>query len=226
MHWLKSICIVASLMGLAHTSWAGVVVGGTRVVYEGAKKEASISVRNPEKTTPYLIQSWVEEASTTEPKKAPFIMTPPLFRLDGGQENVLRIIRTGGQIPQDKESVFWVNIKSIPAAEKSDSNKLQISVKTRIKLFYRPAGLGGAVTEAYKALTFTRSGSQLIVKNPSLYHVSFYSVSVGGQEIKDAGMVAPQSSLTWTVPAGATGSVHWQAINDYGGISEVANATL
>lgn len=226
MHWLKSICIVGSLMGLAHTSWAGVVVGGTRVVYEGAKKETSISVRNPEKATPYLIQSWIEDVSAAGTKKAPFIMTPPLFRLDGGQENVLRIIRTGGEIPQDKESVFWVNIKSIPSSEQSDNNKLQISVKTRIKLFYRPANLSGNVADAYKALTFTRSNNQLTVKNPSPYYVSFYQVSVGGKEIKDAGMVAPHNSLTWTLPVGATGSVSWQAINDYGGISEVASSAL
>lgn len=222
MHWLKSVCIATCLVGVAHTSWAGVVVGGTRVVYDGSKKEASISVSNPEKNTPYLIQSWVEEGT----QKAPFIMTPPLFRLDAGQENVLRIIRTGGQFPDDQESVFWVNVKSIPASEKTDTNQLQISVKTRIKLFYRPAGLSGNAGEAYKSLKFTRSGNQLVVSNPTPYHVSFYNVSVGNKEINDAGMVAPKSSLTWTLPAGASGAVSWQAINDYGGVSPAANAPL
>lgn len=226
MHWLKFVCLGSCLMGAAHNSWAGVVVGGTRVVYEGSKKETSISVKNPEKTTPYLIQSWVEETSAAGTKKAPFIMTPPLFRLDTGQENVLRIIRTGGQFPENKESVFWVNIKSIPASENSDANKLQISVKTRIKLFYRPAGLSGSAGEAYKTLTFTRNGNKLVAYNPAPYHVSFYRVSVGDKEIKNAGMVAPHRSLTFTVPAGASGPVSWQAINDFGGISAAANAAL
>lgn len=226
MHWLKSVCVAGCLLGLAHTSLAGVVVGGTRVVYDGSKKEASISVSNPEKTTPYLIQSWIENDPAINTQKAPFIMTPPLFRLDGGQENVLRIIRTGGQLPDNKESVFWINIKSVPASEKTDINELQISVKTRIKLFYRPAGLAGDTSEAYKALEFTRQGNKLIVKNPTPYHVSFYSLSVGGKEVKDAGMVAPKSSLEWVLPEGATGSVNWQAISDYGGISDIANAPL
>ncbi|UZE26232.1 molecular chaperone [Pseudomonas sp. B21-056] len=222
MHWLKSVCIATCLVGVVNTSWAGVVVGGTRVVYDGSKKEASISVSNPEKKTPYLIQSWVEDGT----KKAPFIMTPPLFRLDAGQENMLRIIRTGGQFPDNQESVFWVNVKSIPASEKTDANELQISVKTRIKLFYRPAGLPGDAGEAYKSLKFTRSGGQLVVNNPTPYYVSFYNVSVGDKEISDAGMVAPKSSLTWTLPAGAGGAVSWTAINDYGGISPAANAPL
>lgn len=224
MHWFTSVCITACLLGITSTSWAGVVVGGTRVVYDGSKKEASISVMNPEKITPYLIQSWVEDASISSTKKAPFIMTPPLFRLDAGQENVLRIIRTGGQFPENKESVFWLNIKSIPASEKTDDNQLQISVKTRIKLFYRPAGLPSSAGEAYKALKFSRTGNQLTVNNPTPYHVSFHRVSVGEKEIKDAGMVSPQSSLTWTLPAGASGAVSWQSINDFGGVSADATA--
>ncbi|QJI40170.1 molecular chaperone [Pseudomonas sp. ADAK2] len=226
MHWLKSVCITGCLLGITHTSWAGVVVGGTRVVYDGSKKEASISVMNPEKTTPYLIQSWVESTSATATQKAPFIVTPPLFRLDAGQENVLRIIRTGGTFPENKESVFWVNIKSIPSSEKSDTNQLQISVKTRIKLFYRPLGLSGSASEAYKSLKFSRSGNQLQVNNPTPYHVSFYRVSVGNAEIENAGMVAPQSSLTLTIPAGATGVASWQSINDFGGISPDVSAPL
>lgn len=226
MHWLKSVCIAGCLLGFAHTSWAGVVVGGTRVVYDGSKKEAFISVMNSEKVTPYLIQSWVDESTDSGSRKAPFIMTPPLFRLDAGQENVLRILRTGGTFPDNKESVFWINVKSIPASEKTDANQLQISIKTRIKLFYRPANLPGSANEAYKSLTFSRSANQLVVNNPTPYYVSFHRVSVGGSEIKDAGMVAPQSSTTWPLPAGAAKIVSWQSINDFGGISAEANASF
>ncbi|EPZ8123436.1 fimbria/pilus periplasmic chaperone [Yersinia enterocolitica] len=38
---------------------AGVIIGGTRLVYDGGSKDSSLSVNNPGKT-PYLIQSWVE----------------------------------------------------------------------------------------------------------------------------------------------------------------------
>ncbi|MDI8993129.1 fimbria/pilus periplasmic chaperone, partial [Salmonella enterica subsp. enterica serovar Anatum] len=41
---------------------------------------------------------------------APFMVTPPLFRLNGGQKNVLRIIRTGGNLPEDRESLYWLDI--------------------------------------------------------------------------------------------------------------------
>lgn len=226
MRWIKWACIVGSLLSMSQPVWAGIVVGGTRVVYDGSKKETSISVSNPEKDTPYLIQSWAESVSGTVVSKAPFIMTPPLFRLDGKQENVLRIIRTGGDFPEDKESVFWLNIKSIPASIKSDDNKLQIAVKTRIKMFYRPAALVGNVADAYKALVFTRSGNQLQVSNPTPYYVSFYNVSVGDKEIQNAGMVDPMGTLSWPLPAGSTGAVSWQTINDYGAITVAKSAPL
>ena len=53
---------------------------------------------------------------------------------DTNEENKLRIINTGGNLPQDRESLFWMNIKTIPATEKLDNvNTLQIAIKTRIK---------------------------------------------------------------------------------------------
>lgn len=65
------------------------------------------------------------------------MITLSLFRLDGAQENVLRVVRAGSNLVEDRESMFWMNIKSIPSATKETAqNALQIAVKTRIKLLY------------------------------------------------------------------------------------------
>ncbi|MCL1162081.1 molecular chaperone [Shewanella chilikensis] len=226
MKLIKVLCLVGSLFGVVQPAYAGVVVGGTRVVYDGAKRETSISVNNPEKVNPYLIQSWVDE-DNLHSGKAPFIVTPPLFRLDAGQENILRIVYTGGQLPADRESVFWLNIKSVPSSSENDNNQLLIAVKTRIKLFYRPVGLEGkAAAEAYKKLVFTQSEGNLIVSNPTAYHVSLYSLTVDGEEIEDAGMVAPKSDFSWLLPNKHVTQVRWQAINDFGGVSQEVSLLL
>ncbi|HDL6508632.1 TPA: molecular chaperone [Yersinia enterocolitica] len=226
MPWLKSLFFIACLAGVIHSAQAGVAVGGTRVIYDGAKKEATLSVNNQDKNIPYLIQSWVDNIEATNHNKVPFIITPPLFRLDGGQESNLRILFTGGNLPQDRESVHWLNVKTIPSSKKTDGNQLFISIKNRIKLFYRPAGLAGNAADAYKALSFSRHGKQLQVSNPTAYYVSFHTLKVGGSEIKGALMVAPKGTLSVDLPAGAAGVVSWQAINDFGGTSDVATATL
>jgi len=222
---LNSFLAALALLGMALPATAGVVIGGTRVVYDGARKETTISVKNPEKIAPYLMQNWVENINEADTSKPPFIVTPPLFRLDAGKENILRIVRTGGNLPTDRESLYWLSIKSIPASQKSDDNQLLISVKARLKLIYRPEGLKGNPNEAYKALRFSPLGNKLQVTNPTPFYVSFQTIKVGTQEvdIKDAGTLAPMGSLSWTLPAGASGKVSWQAINDYGGITEAAS---
>lgn len=223
---LKTFCVITALISITQYASAGVIVGGTRVIYNAAQKESSIAVRNPEKTTPYLMQSWVENASPTDTSKAPFIITPPLFRLDAGQENTLRIVRTGGQLPEDRESLYWLNIKSIPSSSKAETNQLQISVKTRIKLIYRPASLVANAPEAYKQLIFARQGNQLQVTNPTAYQIAFYSVKVGGVEIKEPGSITPFGTLSLPLPAGASGQVSWQTINDFGGITAAESKAL
>lgn len=57
---MKSIIyIFISLFTLINTAYAGVIIGGTRVIYNEGNKDVSISVENPDKI-PYLIQSWID----------------------------------------------------------------------------------------------------------------------------------------------------------------------
>ncbi|HHQ6576281.1 TPA: fimbrial biogenesis chaperone [Serratia fonticola] len=217
MKFVSASLLVATLAS-AGIAQAGVVVGGTRLIYDGDKKESSLSVNNPDKT-PYLIQSWIETTAGGA-EKAPFMVTPPLFRLDGGQENVLRVVRAGGNLPSDKESLYWMNIKSIPSVTKdSNQNTLQIAVKTRIKLIYRPEGLKGVPEEQTEKLTWQRKGNSVQVTNPTPFYMNFQQVKVGGQELKEVTYVAPMGTTTFALPAGASGgSVSWKIISDYGGI--------
>ena len=208
--------LVLALFFTVNLAQAGVIVGGTRLIYDGSKKESSLSVKNPDKSA-YLIQSWIEAG--TDAEKAPFIITPPLFRLDGGNENLLRIVRAGGNLPNDKESLFWMNIKSIPSMEQDSSkDTLQIAVKTRIKLLYRPEGLKGEPEEFAESLSWQRVGNEIQVTNPTPFYMNFQKVNVGGKEVKEATYVAPGATARFALPANTTaGNVSWALINDYGG---------
>ncbi|MDC9593015.1 fimbrial biogenesis chaperone [Xenorhabdus sp. IM139775] len=226
MKYFRILILVYIFSTNTNVSFAGVVIGGTRVIYISDQKEASISINNPENDISYLIQSWVEgEDGKT---KAPFIITPPLFKLKAGDENVLRIVNTGNNLPEnnlpeDKESLFWLNIKSIPATTKSAQNQLQITVKSRFKLFYRPANLIDNAGTAYKALKFKVDGHKLIVENPTPYYVSLSTLIIGNNvknhEIKPAGMIAPLGQVSWDVPIKNINQVSWKTINDFGGVT-------
>lgn len=203
---------------------AGVIIGGTRVIYDGKKKEASISVNNPDNMA-YLIQSWVETQNGGA-EKAPFIITPPLYRLDSGQQNVERILLAGA-MPQDKESLYWLNIKAIPSAPAKD-NTLQIAVKTRIKLIYRPESLKGSVPEEQAdKLTWKQAGNQIQVTNPTSFVMNFNDISVNGKKLEDVSYVLPSSTARFDLPNGvSSGAVEFKIINDYGGPGKAHKASI
>ncbi|HEY2451830.1 MAG TPA: fimbria/pilus periplasmic chaperone [Scandinavium sp.] len=219
--WLSIFTIPLLLTGsLAYAAnGGGVTIGGTRLVFNGANKEASLSVSNSAQS-PYLIQSWAEDNDGNS-SKLPFIVTPPLFRLNGNQDNILRVLRTRERLPEDRESLFWLNIKAIPSgSDVKGQNALQIAVKTKVKLIFRPASLNGNPEEVTSKLTWSQSGNKLTVTNPTAFIMNFSQVKVGGHRVKDATYVLAKSQATFTLSEGASGQISWTLISDYGGLGE------
>ncbi|GJK16380.1 fimbrial assembly chaperone [Enterobacter cloacae] len=219
--------LLSTLLLVAATAHAGVIINGTRLVYQGDKKESSLGLSNPD-ATDYLVQSWVDSGGKNL-AKAPFLITPPLFRLDAKEDNVLRVVRTGGNLPEDRESLYWLNIKAIPSSKQVEGvNTLQIAIYTRIKLIYRPAGLKSQQPqELSHQLTWRRNGNQLQVTNPTSYVINFNEISLGGKKIENVPYVLPGESMNFTLPAGANStSINYKVINDYGAVSDVQSASL
>lgn len=225
MFSLNKMLVAGLLMAAGiSTAYAGVIIGGTRVIYNGNSREASISVNNPD-SIPYLIQSWFEPLSGGT-EKPPFVITPPLYRLDKEQQNVMRIISTA-PLPENRESMYWLNIKAIPSAARRD-NTLQVAVKTRIKLIYRPASLKNSDPEQLAdKLTWQRSGQDIQVTNPGANYINFNEIAVAGHPVKDVTWVAPGATARFALPPGASGSdVAFKIINDYGGTGAAHHAVL
>lgn len=114
-------------------SYAGVALGATRVIYPEGQKQVQLAVTNNDDKSSYLIQSWIENAEGK--KDARFVITPPLFSMQGKKENTLRIIdATNGQMPEDRESLFWVNVKAIPAMDKAKTGRIICSLQLSAEL--------------------------------------------------------------------------------------------
>ena len=216
--------LIASQSAFAAGS-GGIVLGATRVVYDANNKEASITINNKNSDQYFLVQSWIDDENGN--KKVPFAITPPLFRLDAEKENMMRILKTAGDLPSDRESVFYINVKAIPPVPENANaqNTLQLAIKTRIKMFYRPKGLTGNPAESGKQLQWSHQGNDLVVKNPTNYSVSFNEINLSGKALKDINMVLPKSETHYAWPAGAGNNVTFAFINDYGGVSEPISAT-
>ncbi|MFC0226134.1 fimbria/pilus periplasmic chaperone [Serratia aquatilis] len=203
-------------------SLASVVITGTRVIYPSDAKEVSVKINNVG-TSPVLLQSWIDKGDTdAQPSsiQVPFVLTPPMNRVEAGKGQTLRISYAGGALPMDKESVFWLNVLEVPAKKqaKADENFLQMAFRTRIKLFYRPTGLEGVANDAAKAVTWQAQGNSLQATNPTPYYVSFVTIKVNGKEI-EGDMVAPRGTLTFNLPGKAGSKITGDFVNDYGAVN-------
>ncbi|WDU60712.1 molecular chaperone [Pseudomonas poae] len=212
-----------ALLPLWHSAaaHAAVTVGATRLIYDGASNEANLTVSNREDTSPYLVQSWVSRFGGGNDESVDnFIVTPPLFRLDANKENILRIIFTGGpEVPQDRESLFLMNVKAIPAMsdEQKGKNVLQIALKTTIKLFYRPAGLNSSLKDAVAQVNWKTQAGALTFNNPSKLHVVVSELKLNGLPITQApDVLRPFEQRELPIQAKAGDQVSLSYIDDYG----------
>lgn len=227
MRNLILIVLVPTLMYSSLCPANGIRVGRTRVIFDANKKEVALALTNTDSQLPWLIQSWTDIGD--EKTKGPFIVTPPLFRLDGQKEQSLRITWNGTPLAEDRESLFYMNVRTIPATAKEDEGKnvLRLIYKTRIKLFWRPKKIDGTAMESCQKLTFSRSEGKLKVTNGHAFYTVFDSLHIGGISLKKAEMVAPFSAASFTLPAQANGStVTWRCITDYGNASKQFSASL
>jgi chaperone protein EcpD len=192
--------------------------------------------------------------------KAPFTITPPIARMDPGKSQTLRLSyigerlpadgetapmdpdksrtlrlsHTGERLPADRESVFYLNVLEVPprptAQAHTSNNWLQLAIRSRLKLFFRPTALKKSVQDALPQLIWKldhENGTEaLSVRNPSPYYVTLTGVELRGNgppvSAKVDQMLAPGAQqvlpLQGKPPAGA--QVHLRAISELGGILE------
>lgn len=205
--------------------YAGIMIGGTRFIYtEKSENGLAFLVRNTDET-PYLIQTRIipdttkgneKQGSAHNSTETGFVATPPLLPLRKKQENYIRIIRTGGNQPDDRESLFQVSVAAIPSG-KPGTNDLQVAIRSNFKLFYRPDDLKGSPDKAYEQLTWQRNGTSVKVENPTPYYVTLFQMTINGKTHSAEGVVAPFSSRTesWC-PANGACNLQWQSLNDSG----------
>lgn len=234
IHTIARRVLQALMLTGAVGAHADISLNTTRVIFDGKNKEASLVVRNG--ANPVLIQSWLESNTPEDKGDLPFAITPALARMQVNGQQLLRVLYAGGAnaMPSNRESVLWINVQEIPQQSEAE-NTLQIAVRQRIKMFFRPTGLPGSAAEAPSALRWNIDSADdkqvLKVQNPTAFHVSTTGIDMGSgadkQRISAPVMIAPGESLTFGLKrgVGSASLLSFTAINDYGG-SESYQANL
>lgn len=213
------------------SAYAGIQVDATRVIYNGGNQSSSLSIKNDSDDT-YMVQSWLDTGDSTQnPKGLPIVVTPPILKLASKKEAVLRFIYSGQGLPQDKESLFWINVQEIPPAPKVE-NVLQVAIRTRIKLFYRPAALKIDLYKQAQALKWQRHGDGVVVTNNGPAHVTLGTLNFAknGQLgcSLNGDMLMPLGNLRIALPPACrmARELSFSFINDYGGHTEIKDIRL
>lgn len=231
---IKKIALATLSIIFSFTASAAMTISGTRIIFPGAEKEVSVRTNN-KGTQPPLVQVWVDDGKMTgdvNNMKVPFIVTPPVYRVEPGKGQTVRVIYNGMSLPQDRESLYWFNMLEIPpvqAANSENINRLELAFRTRIKIIYRPSSLGYSGVGKLKDVTWQlidnpRYGRGVKVSNPTAYYMNFDGgeFTAGGKRWNfDLDMLAPLESKEFyakpAMPAGSaitSGSV--RIINDFG----------
>lgn len=209
------LILLASVTLIINSGYASAAISlsATRIIYQEKQKEASINViSNSDKDT--LIQSWLErDGNNMAPP--PFAVTPPLAKIKGNQQQLLRILYQGSGLSQDKESVFWLSVQEIPQ-QVEGQNKLQMALRQRIKLFYRPIGLVGTASLAPTKLRVKYINNRLKIYNPTPYYINMVSFRQGSLDVNGK-MIAPGDVITIAaLGVKMVGEFDMTVINDFG----------
>lgn len=180
---------------------ASIVMTGTRVIFPSAVTEKIIQFKNPD-PQPYVVQLQFTKEDNEPDDLAPFVLVPPVFRMEPHTGQSVRLIanNTSG-LPQDKESVFYLNFTQLPAlkATQKDQNQLVIAVTSRVKIFYRPELLKGQQSDAYQSLKFSLKDGSLFVDNPTGFYITVRKAELvingNTSEITKSLMISPKSTM-------------------------------
>ena len=109
---------------------AAVALGATRVIYPANQKQVLLPVTNNDPASVYLIQSWIENAG--DQKDTQFVITPPLFSMQGKKENTLRIInatnhrfrRSGSKLTLINPTPYFITVTNMKAGNSNLPNTM------------------------------------------------------------------------------------------------------
>ena len=83
----KALLAAALLLACGQQAMAGIVISGTRVIYPAQSREITVQVQNVG-DGPSLVQAWIDSGDpeqTAESTDAPFVLTPPIGRVEPGR---------------------------------------------------------------------------------------------------------------------------------------------
>lgn len=200
---------------------AGVVIYGTRVIYPAEKNEVLVQLMNQGERSS-LVQSWIDDGDNSLPPEkihVPFMLTPPVAKIAGNSGQQLKIKKMPNMLPNNKESLFFLNVLDIPPNNPDNvgKNVLKFAMQNRIKLFYRPKGISPVNMHTFQKLSMKCSGNIYSIKNGAANWITVTEVKANNVKINNESiMLAPLSSTDVALKSANANQYKMTIIDDHG----------
>lgn len=209
MTYLNFILII--LLLISGESQAAVIMNASRIVMEGIR-EKTVTFDNTSEN-PYIVQ--IEPDNNEKPD---FFAMPPIFKIreKGGQ--AVKIKLSSNSLPQDKESLFYMSFTQIPGIIKGegDSNRLNIVIKSRLKIIYRPKSVNAFTANDENNVSYKYQSGKLIVSNNTPNVLSIRDISNGEHVLAKKLTLLPGENYSTFINSHLSGPLRAVIINDYG----------
>lgn len=165
--------------------WSGVVTDKSRVVMLNDEPAQNLLLANLN-NYPVMVQLWIDDGkvdSTPETAKAPIIATPAMFKMAAGEQKNIRLVNILENEPLSVEQMFWLNIYEVPPKPsevqmEQNGQLLMLTIRTQLKVFFRPKSLTAAVDKRSERQIFTLTDQGLNIKNDSPLFMVYNQLSV------------------------------------------------
>lgn len=200
-------------------------IAESRIVMQGSKGGYTLDNSGSDKS--WLVQTWVENFNR---EKTDVISSQPLV-LRVNQKSTFRVnLKKQGNLPDDRESVFWAVAHSIPEKEKNQpENRLNLAYRFKSLLIYRPEKLK-EVEFDFKAISWKKTeGRGVEVFNNTPFSVSFVNVYINGETISfrdNIKFLRPYEKQILTARVNKGDKVKFGYKNDYGYVKTVSAVVM
>ncbi|WP_265333340.1 fimbrial biogenesis chaperone [Pantoea dispersa] len=150
---------------------------------------------------------------------------PQIFRIAPEAGQTVKLNVTNNNLPQDRESLFYMDYTEIPSLKKGlkDKNKLYLIIKNRVKVIVRPTGLNFSMDKLKNALSYHFQGRDIVFRNASPFYANIraFTLFKGNSTLpwNDAVTLAPFSEQRITLQSRSSLSgyaLDAVLINDFG----------
>lgn len=202
-----------------NNAFSGVIIGGIKFIYKEEQAGMKIFLSN-RSNQEFLINSKL--LTFKGGAQSYFFISPPLFKINAGRDNYLKVLKTQTPPPSDRESMFILSVAAIPQIKSlsTNENAVQIAVRNKLVFIYRPLSVPDITDSTYKLLKWSKNNHGLHITNPTPHYITLSRIYINGVKYIKNITIEPYSDVELHKCNTTRCTISWSAIDDTGKASD------